>query len=356
VVKRVTGVSLRHYSDSVFFQPLGMTSSHFHSDHREIVLNRTSAYVREDGHWKINIPVFDNYGATSLFTTVGDLAKWDENFYTARVGGQAFIDAMQKPGMFNNGLFQNYASGLVLGEYKGRRTVEHSGADAGYRANFLRFPDQHFSVIVLANLGEINPSDLCRRVTDLFLLPGKGEVSPFVIVDTAITEKWAGDYFDLTGKTRMKVEASVGIGNSGGLRVFGNMLRAVNDSVFRNPFNTNEYRFTTEGEKVMLKVSAPGVHTRKFEKVRKATVSLKGLEEYMGTYYSKELDVRYTVLMKDYVLQVKTPRYEAWELTPFIKDVFLDQAILEFQRDKKGKVSGFLASTGRSRNIKFEKQ
>jgi CubicO group peptidase (beta-lactamase class C family) len=355
VVKRVTGVSLRHYADSVFFQPLGMTSTHFHSDHREIVLNRTSAYVREDGQWKINIPVFDNYGATSLFTTVGDLAKWDENFYTARVGGQAFIDAMQKPGMFNNGLFQNYASGLVLGEYKGRRTVEHSGADAGYRANFLRFPEEHFSVIVLANLGEINPANLCRRVTDVFLAPPVGETVAMHVVDTATIGKWAGDYFDFTGKTRMKMEASVGVGNSGGLRVFGNMLRAVNDSVFRNTGNNNEYRFKTEGDKITLTVSAPGVHTRIFEKVKKATVSLKGLEEFVGTYYSKELDVRYAVFMKDFVLLVKTPRYEAWELTPFIKDVFLGQAILEFQRDKKGKVSGFLASTGRSRNIRFEK-
>jgi len=38
-----------------------------------------------------------------------------------------------------------------------------------------------------------------------------------------------------------------------------------------------------------------------------------------------------------------------------MKDVFLGQAVVEFQRDKKGKVSGFLASTGRSRNIRFEK-
>jgi hypothetical protein len=28
---------------------------------------------------------------------------------------------------------------------------------------------------------------------------------------------------------------------------------------------------------------------------------------------------------------------------------------MEVQRDKKGKVSGFLVSTGRSRNIRFEK-
>jgi CubicO group peptidase (beta-lactamase class C family) len=43
-VKRITGVSLRDYADSVFFKPLGMNNTLFHSDHAEIVPNRTSAY------------------------------------------------------------------------------------------------------------------------------------------------------------------------------------------------------------------------------------------------------------------------------------------------------------------------
>ena len=98
-VKRITGVSLRAYADSVFFKPLGMTNTHFHSDHAEITPNRTSAYSKDnEGILKISIPVFDNYGATSLFTTVEDLAKWDENFYSKKIGGDAFINLMQATG------------------------------------------------------------------------------------------------------------------------------------------------------------------------------------------------------------------------------------------------------------------
>ncbi|HEY4112002.1 serine hydrolase domain-containing protein [Puia sp.] len=356
VVKRVTGVSLRHYADSCFFKPLGMNSTHFHSDHTEIVPNRTSAYVRDGDRWAINIPVFDNYGATSLFTTVGDLAKWDENFYTAKVGGPAFIDAMLKPGVLNNGELQTYASGLMLGQYKGRNFVEHSGADAGYRANFLRFPEQHFSVIILANLGNINPTELCRKVTDLMLPPGKGEVTPVVIVDTATIGRWAGDYYDYTSKVRMKLEGNaVNFGNSGWLSLNGNGLRALNDTVFMHPFNGAEYRFHGSGDKVMVLLRAPGMKDRSYEKVKKVAVSLAGLEDFVGTYYSKELDVRYTFFISDNILQVKTPRNDAAELRPFIKDVFLGPFLLEFQRDKKGKVGGFLLNTGRSRNLRFEK-
>ncbi|HLZ87596.1 MAG TPA: serine hydrolase domain-containing protein [Puia sp.] len=356
IVKKVTGVSLRNYTDSVFFKPLGMSSTHFHSDHTEIVPNRTSAYDRDGERWAIDIPVFDTYGATSLFTTVEDLAKWDENFYTARVGGKAFIDSLLQPGVFNNGRPQNYASGLVIGEYKGRATVEHSGSDAGYRANFLRFPDQHFSVIILANLGNISPSDLCHKVADIFLPPRPGLITRVTIVDSAMVSRWAGDYLEATSKARLKMEPLISPSmNSGTLMLNGVALTPRNDSVFVHPNNGVEYRFYSMGARVRLILRAPGMQDRLYEKVKKITVSLAGLEEYTGAFYSKEVDARYTLFMKDYTLQVKMPRNEAMELTQYTKDLFTGPFTVEFLRDKKGKVSGFLLTTPRSRNIRFEK-
>jgi hypothetical protein len=290
---------------------------------------------------------------------VGDLAKWDENFYTAKVGGKEFIDAMLKPGMLNSGKAQTYASGLSLGQYKGRDYVGHSGSDAGYRAYFFRIPEEHFSVIVLANAAGINPVNLSRKVTDLFLPSKVGDannVTTVKIVDTATIVKWAGDYYDRTSKGRMKIEASSpGFVNSGTLTFDGDALRPVNDSEFVHPLNGVEYHFhaAVDGIRVILK--SQGLQDQHFEKVKKVAVSLAGLEEYAGNYYSKELDVRYSLFVGDNMLQVKTPRHEAEELNPFIRDVFTGMFVVEFQRDKKGKVVGFLVSTGRSRNIRFER-
>ena len=52
---------------------------------------------------------------------------------------------------------------------KGLPTVEHGGADAGYRSDMTRFPKQHFSIAVLCNDAETNPSSLARSVADIFL-------------------------------------------------------------------------------------------------------------------------------------------------------------------------------------------
>jgi CubicO group peptidase (beta-lactamase class C family) len=206
-VKRITGVSLREYSDSVFFKPLGMMNTHFHSDHSEVTPNRTSAYQQDDqGNWKISIPVFDNYGATSLFTTVEDLSKWDENFYSKKIGGPDFINAMLENGILNNGTKQAYAGGISTELYKGFKTEQHSGADAGYRSNFIRFPDQHFSVILLANHAESQVMLLSQKVADLFLEIKTKEVSDAIFaLDSSIVKGWVGNYIDASTKRRIEL-------------------------------------------------------------------------------------------------------------------------------------------------------
>ncbi len=170
IVERVSGKSLREFTQERIFQPLGMKHTHFHDDYRMLVKNRAYSYEpKSGGGYQRSVLSFSNVGATSLFTTVEDLARWDQNFYKGRVGGQAVLAAMQQKGHLNNGAELDYASGLVLGDYRGLKVVEHNGADAGYRADLLRFPDQKFSIIVLANTAEFDSSDMARKVADIYL-------------------------------------------------------------------------------------------------------------------------------------------------------------------------------------------
>src|SRR3954468_14958036 len=104
IVKRVSGHSLREFADDQIFKPLGMTHTHFHDDHTMVVPYRTSAYEpREAGGWSVSIPVFDTYGATSLFTTADDLLRWEQNFSAPVVGSPALLARMQQEGILNDG-------------------------------------------------------------------------------------------------------------------------------------------------------------------------------------------------------------------------------------------------------------
>jgi CubicO group peptidase (beta-lactamase class C family) len=347
-VKNITGVSLRDYADSVFFRPLGMTSTHFHSDHSEITPNRTSAYFKDNkGKWKISIPVFDNYGATSLFTTVGDLAKWDENFYSKTIGGETFIRSMLLTGELNDKTSQIYASGLVLGNYKGHRTEGHGGADAGYRSNLVRFPDEHLSVIIFANLANINTSALSFRVADLFL-KDRSVLQPVFKEDSNALKKWVGDYYDITTQAKMSLGYRNGKLLSGSAELVPNK-----ESVFS--IGASTFAFSGDSAAAKFEVNTKGSKTRVYNKVRKITLSIPELQEYQGAFYSAELDTRYDLFVKDSSLQVKMPRNEAFRVSPFIKDVFADDFVIRFSRNKKNKVEGFYITTGRARNVYFQK-
>ena len=170
IVQRVTGKSLREFTDEQIFKPLGMNSTHFHDDHTMLVRGRASAYSPvSGGGWRINVWNNDMVGQGGMVTTVTDLQKWDENFYTGKVGGPGFLERQLQQGRLTNGTVLSYAFGLTVGDYRGLPLVEHSGSSGGYRTIISRFPAQHTSVVALCNSSDINPTAVGHGVADVVL-------------------------------------------------------------------------------------------------------------------------------------------------------------------------------------------
>ena len=171
LVRRVTGKSLREFADERLFKPLGMTRTHFHDDPGHIMKKRAMSYERDSsGTYRISyIQNFDKIGAGGLYTTLDDMRKWDENYYTHTVGGEAFQKLVHTRGVLNKGDTLPYAFGNNVASYRGLRTTEHGGALMGYKAHLLRFPDQHFSVLMTCNLGAINTGPLAEAVAEVYL-------------------------------------------------------------------------------------------------------------------------------------------------------------------------------------------
>jgi CubicO group peptidase (beta-lactamase class C family) len=169
IVRRVSGRALPEYAHDAIFQPLGMTSTHFHIDHEMVVKNRAYSYKPDGKGFKLAALNYANVGATSLFTTVEDLAKWAHNFELPRVGDAALIARMETPGVLNSGKTIDYACGIVVNEFRGLKMVQHSGGDAGYRSQITMFPQEKFSVIVLSNLATAQPASLAAQVAGIYL-------------------------------------------------------------------------------------------------------------------------------------------------------------------------------------------
>jgi CubicO group peptidase (beta-lactamase class C family) len=181
LVERVSGKTLREFAEERIFAPLGMEDTHFHDRPSHIVDRRAISYQDSDvdfhnyiatGHREFQVSYlgnFDKVGAGGLYTTVRDLLLWDRNFYSGDVGGRPFLDLIHTRGALNDGSQLTYAFGLTVDEYRGLKTVSHGGSMMGFKAAYLQFPEQRFSVITTCNLGSINPMPLSQQVADVYL-------------------------------------------------------------------------------------------------------------------------------------------------------------------------------------------
>ena len=169
IVARVSGMSFADFSQQRIFTPLGLRNTSWRDDHTRIVKGRAIAYSEQGGAYQTEMPFENVHGNGGLLTTVGDLLKWNENFVHPTVGDESIATAMRTAGRFNDGRPQDYALGLMIGELRGVKNINHSGSTAGYRAHLNRFPDAHTSVAVLCNGSTGDATRAANRVSEIYL-------------------------------------------------------------------------------------------------------------------------------------------------------------------------------------------
>ena len=358
IVKRVSGKSLREFAQERIFEPLGMRDTHFHDDHTMIVRGRTSAYEpRTGGGWRISIPVFDTYGATSLFTTVGDLLTWMANLDTPKVGTAALVSAAQASAVLNDGTPTGYGHGLAVGTYRGLTAIGHGGADAGYRAQVERYPQRGIAIAVLCNMSIANPNGLLRNVADVLL--GSSAPPQAVAIDTVprpaslgAKQRWVGTWRDTV------TQAVIRIRLSGDTLLLGDGRRLVttSDTSARIAGTGGALAIRLAGGVPTALVTLPRA-TREavFRREAPFAPDRAALAALTGDYYSDELDVRYTVTLGDSGLVVANRKLQDQRLTPASRDAFTMGfgTFVQFTRDRAGRVGGFTISDGRVRGVVF---
>jgi CubicO group peptidase (beta-lactamase class C family) len=371
IVQRASGLSLRRFAEENIFKPLGMANTHFHDDHTEIVRRRAIGYApREQGGYSISMTPLDMVGDGSLLSSVEDLFLWDQNFYQNKLGkGSAdLLDLMHTPGVKNDGEALDYAFGLEVKDYKGLRMVSHSGAFMGYRSELLRFPENHFSVICLANLNSINPSKLASCVADLCLaaLLGEPAVSvadkseqPVAVAENELVDK-AGFYWNAA--VDLILEISVETGNllveGGGKRIEFEALREDHFRSQDTPFDVElQFKHQLDWELILTTEAEAPIRLTRFEP---PAITPERLAEYTGRYYSLELDTTYRVEMKDGLLYLKYRNAPHSALKLAFSDVFwVGELVLYFSRTgmngNLGTISGFTVNAGRVKGISFQR-
>ena len=374
IVKKVSGKNMGDFAQKEIFEPLSMSDTHFHNDHTQIVKNRASGYVPSgnDGY-KISMTTLDMIGDGGIFTTINDIKKWDDAYYSSSVLGKKFWNMMTQRGVLNNGEVINYASGLDISEYKGLKTIRHGGAFVGFRAELLRFPDQHLSIAIFANRGDANPSGMANQVADLLLKENFTNVEvenqdqkdvkkdEFVRLKTNELENFSGHYWNNTSSLARKIYVK-----NDTLRYF----RSETNESELVPISKNEFKMINVQADVLVKfeVNGQGENTMSFiANGGKPSISIEYLPKVYtkdellnlsGRYYSSELDVYYSLKPEGDLLMLYINDSEKSSLKPIMKNLFSndDYGIFQFNNDDEGRLSSFRLAAGRVKNLNFEKK
>jgi CubicO group peptidase (beta-lactamase class C family) len=375
IVSRVSGQPFTQWTRENIFKPLGMTSTHFHLDHREIVKNRAYSYQGDpEKGFAQSVLNYANVGATSLFTTVEDMANWIRNFEDKRVGGDAVMDKMLTKGVLASGAEIPYARGIVVDRYKGLEFVGHDGGDAGFRSTVMYFPGERFGVAVFSNLASFNPGGMSRQVAEIYLgsrlkqpgpapaaaQPPSDRPAPKLISPPAKSlEVFQGTYwFEATQILRKIVLEKDKLFY---VRSEDNRseLAPVSPTEFMMKDVPNGVRVTfsdkagTRYDTMTVAVDHEPAVVGKWTEPFAPTADM--LKDYAGAYYSSELDTRYDIVVKSGALVVLDRRGEETPAVPQKKDRFLAGgfASISFQRNPGGEITGFTISTNRVLNLRF---
>ncbi|MGO9606212.1 MAG: serine hydrolase domain-containing protein [Candidatus Binataceae bacterium] len=369
VVSRVSGQSLRQFTTTRIFEPLGMRHTHFRDNHGEVVKDLASPY--EEGHdaFFLSIPNYDTVGATNVVTTLGDLALWDQNLYTGRTGGADLIRQLLEAGKLNDGTPLNYGNGWFINTVGGLK-IEETGAagDAGYIVDMTRFPDEHLSVATLCNLASIDPQGLGIQIGDIYL---NGKVSAAIAAAKAApsaqltpeeSSKYLGTYVapgqNFVLQIAQRADGLWARWYWGPTWIDGR-IEALGENRLRFPA-VEEIDFQSDGN-LTLKDRGSGMRLRtlRYTRVPEYKPTAADLSQFAGRYSSRELDAPYNVTLEGDSIVIHPPKMGPRPLAPLASDLFVGSGMrVHFTRDSAGAVSGFLMSGAwnRVQNLRFERE
>ena len=369
IVERASGKSLNDFAQTHIFEPLGMKNTHFHDDHTMVVKNRADGYSPTKKGFRIDMTTLDHVGDGGVFTTVEDLFLWDQAFYSYKLGKE-LMELIQTPGMLNNGEKLDYAFGLGVNEYKGLKRVSHGGGFVGFRAQMARFPEQKFTVVCLANLGTIDPSRLCLQVADIYLAdklekeveaPEKKEKVKAVALSKEELEDKTGNYQDEGTGTWTIISMKEGKlvmeawGRKYDLTPVSKTRFQALDASFDNSI---EFFPDEKGRIRKAKLTIEGDEEIDLVKARTLSpLTPAQLTEYAGEYYNDELPVTYKLAVEKGSLFFKHKNAPKGALKAMDHDKFTMRWFnIEFVRDKRKRIKGFVLGAGRAANIEFVKK
>ena len=147
IIESASGTTYAKFLDENIFEPLGMKDSGYDSN-VALIPRRAAGYVpspngpENANYLSMTVP----FAAGALYSTVGDLHRWNQGLFGGKVIDPGSLRKMITPPK------GDYAFGIVVVRQAGRKALQHGGGIDGFNTKLSYFPDDGVTVVALSNI------------------------------------------------------------------------------------------------------------------------------------------------------------------------------------------------------------
>lgn len=369
IVERTSGQDFHVFMRENVFGPLGMNGTQVRPSPEHIIEGRSEGYTAgSDGYREIG-DLGGAVGAGGIYSTAPDLQKWVENYANPRVGSEETFREMMTSFVLNDGEETGYGLGLSVDGQKGLRRVHHGGADVAHRSMLIYYPEINAGITTQSNHASFD-SNVAGRMAEAFFANEMEQDEP-----AAAGAAWdpadfdPDDFDDFEGRfaldaapnfvlTFTREDDTYYTQATGQQRL---EIVPTSDTTFALTVVDASVTFHREEDgtvnRITLNQNGQQPATRLADDGEPAwEPGTEELMDFVGRYFSEELETFYTVAFVDDHLEVRQRRLDDFSLTSGDRDTFTGGGLeLTFERDRNNQVIGFYLSNVRTRDVRFQR-
>jgi CubicO group peptidase (beta-lactamase class C family) len=367
IIEKVTKEKFTTWMYKSIFKPLGMLNTYIQDDYMTVKRHKATSYYTNRKKEFFKASEFWGYiGSANVHSNADDLLKWQQNFRTPQKGWEKKFKMMTTQDKLNNGKENEYAFGVLVKDYNGIKSIEHSGATGGYISNIASFPKEDISFVLLSNFQSSNVRQKSSKLTKI-LLENKNskKLKKIVPIDKIVK---------LSKRKLAMYEGLYWFDEDN----YSREIYIKNDTLRYSISKNNEYAFVPLGNHEFKRLGKGTSVKIKFNLTKKVTTmtyktndnsflftryqpikpSENELALYAGTFYSPEVESTYTISFDENILSGYNSRHGNFSVQRSKYDILKTRSplgVITYKKNAKGEVTGFLASNGRVKNLWFEK-
>jgi CubicO group peptidase (beta-lactamase class C family) len=162
LLEKISGQKYCDFLQQNIFAPLAMHDTG--CDRNSMILPRRASGYTPGAHGLENASYIDMtvpFSAGELYSTTGDLLRWQQGLFGGKVLNPASLTKMTTP------VKENYGFGLSIETIKGHERISHGGGINGFNTSEAWYPKEKLSIIVLANVNGNSPSEISNRLASI---------------------------------------------------------------------------------------------------------------------------------------------------------------------------------------------